>query len=206
MASTLSFFDAVRNRRSIYKLDGTSPISDGRIEEIVRQAIQDVPSSFNSQSTRILVLLKEDHEKFWNIVMDCLRAIVPKESWPKTENRISGFRAAYGSVLFYEDPEVILKLQEQYAIYADRFPQWAEHTSGMHQYAIWTALEAEGLGVNLQHYNPLPDQRAAEVWNVPQAWQLKAQLVFGSYGPGVREKLPEKSQKPLEQRLFVYGR
>ena len=47
----------------------------------------------------------------------------------------------------------------------------------MHQFAAWTALEAEGLGANLQHYSPLPDQKASETWNIPLEWSLKAQLV-----------------------------
>ena len=76
----------------------------------------------------------------------------------------------------------------------------------MHQLAIWTALEAEGFGANLQHYNPLPDERAAEVWNIPKEWQLKAQLVFGAYEPDVREKLPTKTQQPIEKRLFIHGK
>lgn len=90
-------------------------------------------------------------------------------------------------------------------MYADRFPTWSEHTSAMHQYALWTALEAEGFGANLQHYNPLPDQKASEIWNVPLEWSLKAQLVFGGEAEGAREKLPKKDQKPLSERVFVHG-
>ena len=75
----------------------------------------------------------------------------------------------------------------------------------MHQYMLWTALEAEGLGCNLQHYNPLPDQKVSEVWGVPLEWSLKAQLVFGTPAEGAREKLPEKAMQPIKERLFVYG-
>ena len=49
----------------------------------------------------------------------------------------------------------------------------------MHQYALWVALEAEGFGANLQHYNPIIDQKAAQTWNVPLDWKLRSQLVFG---------------------------
>jgi hypothetical protein len=90
-------------------------------------------------------------------------------------------------------------------IYADKFPQWSEHTSAMHQYMLWTSLEAEGLGCNLQHYNPLPNQKASEIWKIPLEWDLKAQLVFGTPAEGAREKLPEKAQTPLEERLFIHG-
>ena len=64
-------------------------------------------------------------------------------------------------------------------MYADKFPQWATQSDGMTQYAIWTTLEAEGLGANLQHYNPLIDQKVATEWNVPEDWELSAQMVIG---------------------------
>ena len=108
-------------------------------------------------------------------------------------------------ILFYEDPEITKSLQTRMPDFADKFPDWAEHTSAMHQYMIWTALEAEGLGVNLQHYNPLPDQKVSEIWGVPREWSLKAQVVFGGLQEGSREKLPEKKQTATEERLRVFG-
>ena len=75
----------------------------------------------------------------------------------------------------------------------------------MHQYMLWTALESEGLGCNLQHYNPLPDQKVSETWGVPLEWSLKSQLVFGEPAEGARDSLPEKKQGPIEERVKVYG-
>lgn len=227
MASTTSFLDAVANRRSIYALNKTSPISDDRIEEIVTQLVKNVPSSFNSQSARLVLLLKDEHDKFWDVVRDVLKAIVPESAWEHTGARIEGFRAGYGTVsttvpnnhdrpantllssqiLFYEDPAPVKNLQSKFAQYADKFPDWSEHTSAMHQYAAWTALEAEGLGANLQHYNPLPDQKASEIWNIPLEWSLKAQLVFGGVQEGAREKLPTRAEEKIAGgRLFVHGK
>ena len=73
----------------------------------------------------------------------------------------------------------------------------------MHQYMLWTAFEAEGLGCNLQHYNPLPDEETAETWGLPKEWQLKAQLVLGTPKEGARESLEEKDQGKIEERLRV---
>ena len=50
-----------------------------QIEEIVRFAIKHVPSAFNSQSTRAVLLLHEHHEELWKIVKRTLRAIVPED-------------------------------------------------------------------------------------------------------------------------------
>lgn len=95
---TMTLKDAVEHRRTIYQLTKKSTISDARIKEIVETAVKHVPSSFNSQSARLVVLLKDEHEKFWDIVRDILKGMVPEENWEHTGNRIAGFRNAYGSV------------------------------------------------------------------------------------------------------------
>lgn len=71
----------------------------------------------------------------------------------------------------------------------------------MHQYAVWTALDSEGLGCNLQHYNPLVDEKVAAQWGIDKEWALNGQLVFGAKAgePG------EKSFKSLEERFKVFG-
>lgn len=66
---------------------------------------------------------------------------------------------------------------------------------------VWTALESLGFGANLQHYNPLIDERAAQEWSIPRDWRLVAQLVFGSPEGEAKEKM----QKPVEERVRVYG-
>ncbi|KAF2721148.1 Nitroreductase [Polychaeton citri CBS 116435] len=202
---TLSFKQAIENRRTIYQITKKSPISDARIKEIVETVIKEAPSSFNSQSTRLVVLIKEDHDKFWQIVEDILKVHVPADKWEHTANRLAGFKGGYGTILFYEDPEPIKKLQTAFAQYADRFPTWGEHTSAIHQFALWAALEAEGLGASLQHYNPLPDQKASEEWNIPLEWSLKAQLVFGEPAPGARDGIQAKEQQPIDKRVFFHG-
>ena len=50
----------------------------------------------------------------------------------------------------------------------------------MLQFAIWTALEEEGLGANLQHYNPIIDAEVKEVFNIPDQYRLIAQMPFGA--------------------------
>lgn len=98
MSSQKSFFDAVKERRTYYQLNKESPISDKQIEEIAEKALLHVPSSFNSQSTRLVVLLNKDHEKFWDFVLEVLKPLTPEEQFPKTEQKIKGFGAAKGTV------------------------------------------------------------------------------------------------------------
>jgi hypothetical protein len=72
----------------------------------------------------------------------------------------------------------------------------------MQAFNLWTALHLEGLGCNLQHVNPLVDQRIVSEWNVPVGWSLKAQLVFGA---PTGEPGHEKTFTPTESRVFVHG-
>jgi len=92
-------------------------------------------------------------------------------------------------------------LQEQFALYADNFPVWSEHSTGIAQFAVWTALAEAGIGASLQHYNPLPDAAAAREWNIPASWKLRAQLPFGSN----EAPFTEKSYIADEERFKVYA-
>ncbi|KAI9673029.1 MAG: hypothetical protein M1817_003193 [Caeruleum heppii] len=201
MADTTPLTAAIKQRRTYYNLSNSSPIPDSRIAEIIQHTLLHAPSSFNAQSTRIVLLLKKDHEKLWDFTRDILKTIVPAEKFGPTEGKIRGFHGGYGSVLFFEDPEPTKQLQSTFPTYADKFPQWSDHTSAIHQYIIWTALEAEGLGANLQHYNPLIDEKVKSEWKIPQEWSLVAQMVFGKpEGPP-----GDKTFKPIEERFFMHG-
>lgn len=68
-------------------------------------------------------------------------------------------------------------------------------------YTAWVALESEGFGANLQHYNPLVDSRVHENWNVPRTWKIDAQLVFGTPKSDAREK----TSSSIDGRYAAYG-
>ncbi|KAJ5693206.1 hypothetical protein N7462_002629 [Penicillium macrosclerotiorum] len=206
--STDALVQAAQNRRTIYKLGKNSPVPDAKVEELVNAAILNVPSSFNTQSTRLVVLFHDEHEKLWDIAIEAFgglvaSGVVPKETWEKqTLPKINGFKAAYGTILFYEDPAHIKPFQEKFATYKDHFEPWADHSNAMHQYFLWTGLETLGFGANLQHYNPLIDTLVAKQWNLPTEWRLVSQLVFGS----PEAPAGEKAQKPVEERVKIFGK
>lgn len=183
------FYKAIENRRSFYGISKESTITDERLKEIVDHVVKYTPSSFNSQSARVAVLLSEQHDKLWDITKEALRKIVPADQFGSTEEKIQSFRSGYGTVLFFEDTSIIESLQEQFALYKDNFPVWSEQSSGMHQYALWTALEMEGLGASLQHYNELIASDVKKEWNLPESWKLIAQMPFGkpTAEPGEKE-------------------
>ncbi len=185
---TNPFIETARRRRSQYSLGKTLPISQDEVTALIQEAVKQSPSSFNSQSSRAVILYGSESLKFWEQVKTALREIVPADAFAATEGKINSFAAGAGTVLFYEDQEVVSDLQEKFPLYADNFPVWSEHSTGIAQFAVWTALAQVDIGASLQHYNPLPDAAAAAEWDLPASWRLRAQMPFGSHEAPIGEK------------------
>jgi len=198
---TTPFIEALKQRRTYYALGKEPVTSDARVRELVEQAVLHVPSSFNSQSARVVILLGDQHDQLWDLIKAELQKIVSPENFPATEEKInSAFRSGYGSLLFFEDMQVVEALQQKFPAYSDKFPLWSLQSSGMLQLAIWTSLELEGWGASLQHYNPVIDHAVKQHWNIPESWQLISQMPFGKplAQPG------EKEFQPLSERVKYF--
>lgn len=116
-----AFFAALKARRTIYTLSkDLGSITTARVQEIVKEALLHVPSSFNSQSNRVLVLFGAEHDKFWDITLEILRGIVPEANFAPTAQRMAGFKAGAGTILFFEDWTVVEGMEKRFATYADR--------------------------------------------------------------------------------------
>lgn len=176
----MAFLDHIKKRRSIYAIGKNVSLDQAEIEHIIKEAVKHSPSSFNSQSSRVVILFGQSHDTFWHIVRETLRDLVSADAFEATNSKIDGFAAGYGTALFYEDQNVIKGMQEKFALYADNFPIWSEHASGIAQFATWTALAEQNIGASLQHYNPIIDEEVAQTFSIPSNWKLRAQLVFGS--------------------------
>lgn len=184
----MSFLDHIKQRRTIYAVGKNVPLTPEQIESVIKEAVNHSPSAFNSQTSRIVTLFGESHLQFWNVVRETLRKIVPEAAFEGTNAKINSFAAGYGTVLFYENQDVVKALQEQFALYADNFPVWSEHSSAIAQFAVWTALSEQNIGASLQHYNPIVDAEITEIFDIPANWKLRAQLVFGSIEAPAGEK------------------
>ncbi|WIV12381.1 nitroreductase family protein [Proteiniborus sp. MB09-C3] len=195
------FLTAVADRRTFYGISKEAVVSDDRIKEIIEHAVKHTPSAFNSQSTRIVLLLGNHHDRLWDITKEALRKVVPAERFSSTEEKINSFKSGYGTILFFEDNSIIESLQQQFASYKDNFPIWSQQSNGMHQFVIWTALEAEGFGASLQHYNELIETDVKKEWSIADNWKLIAQMPFGkpTSQPG------EKQFNTLEERIKIFG-
>lgn len=184
-----NFFELQQKRRSIYAIGKNVTLDKASLVDLIQKAVREAPSSFNSQSSRAVILFGDAHEKVWNIALDVLRPMVPAEAFVATEQKINdAFKAGFGTVLFFEDQDVVKDLQEKFPAYADNFPIWSEQASGMAQYAVWLALAEKNIGATLQHYNPLIDSDVTKEWGIPASWKLRAQMPFGSIEAVASEK------------------
>ncbi|MFS0906181.1 nitroreductase family protein [Priestia aryabhattai] len=198
---TKDFYSVLKERRSYYGINKDVQVSDERIKEIVEFAVKHIPSAFNSQTARLVVLTGKSHDQLWNITTETLRKVVGDRDFTGTQQKMDSFKGGYGTVLFFEDEAGVRGLQKQFPSYADNFPIWSNQASGMHQLVVWAALESEGLGASLQHYNPLIDEEVKKEWDIPSNWKLIAQMPFGNptAQPGEKEFLP------VEDRVKFYN-
>lgn len=195
------FIESIKKRRSQYALGKNLALSQAQTTELIQAAVKESPSAFNSQSTRVVILHGEHSEAFWGLVKEALRPLVPADNFATTETKVDSFAAGAGTVLFYEDQNVVKGLQEQFALYADNFPVWSEHANAIAQFSVWTALANADIGASLQHYNPLVDAAAAARWDIPSNWTLRAQMPFGSN----EGELSEKTYIADAERFLIFA-
>lgn len=182
------FIQALKKRRSIYALGDKLSQSKDEITALVKEVVRESPTAFNSQTQRVVFLFGDAHKKLWSMTEDALKPLTPAEAFPNTQAKLQSFAAGTGTILFFEDTDVVKSLQEQFELYADNFPVWSEQASGLTQANVWTALAEKNIGANLQHYNPVIDEAVAKEWSIPSNWKLRAQLVFGSIEAEAGEK------------------
>lgn len=185
----MSAIELFKTRRTQYALNNTLPVSQEAVVQLVQTAVREAPSSFNSQSSRVVILFGAAHQKLWNdLTVEALRPHVSAEQLATTAQKLANFAAGAGTVLFFEDRNVIEGLQEKFALYADKFPEFSAHSAGMAQFAVWTALAEAKIGASLQHYSPLVDDAVRTTWNLPESWVLNAQMPFGGHAGAIGEK------------------
>lgn len=182
-----NFIDLAKKRRSIYALGRNVKLSTDELTDLIKTNMKQAPTPFNNQTTRAVILFGESHEKLWDIVINRLKQEVPDEAaFARTAAKINNFKAAFGTILFYTETKTVKEFEDNFPLYADNFQDWSEQAQGNAQYSVWTSLAENGLGANLQHYNPLIDDEVRAAFNIPASWRLRAEGLritpIGGYG------------------------
>ena len=192
-----TFNKLTAQRRSIYALGDQLTNSPEEIYDLIITAIKNSPTAFNSQTVRAVVLFGKSSDKVWDIVEAALKEVVKDpQAFAKTQQKIASFRAGFGTVLFLTETDTVHELEKQFPAYADNFADWAEQGIGGAQQAVWTALAEQQIGASLQHYNPLIDDAIHQAFNLPDSWQLRAEMPFGSIeAPAGNKDFRDDSEK-----------
>lgn len=174
-------YEVALRRRSHYALaaEWVSPKED--VEKLLENVLRSVPTHFNSQSVRMVLLTGDAHRKHWELIEQILIAQIGEERYNEsTKAKIhDSFMSGVGTVLYFEESSITKGLSEQMPAYADNFSKWAQQVQGSHQWAVWLGLTELGFGSSLQHYIGMNDSAIKEQVNVPQDWEFIAQMPFG---------------------------
>ena len=188
----MSIVDSIAKRRTYYQLNKNLPVAEQEVIGLVETITELVPDSFNMKSARAVVVTGGQQAALWDAVYNAFDGKVARE-------KIDGFRAAYGTILYFFDTDVVKGLQEKFPLYAANFPVWAQQANGMLQFSIWSGLRDLNIGANLQHYNPVIDEKVKAMFGLPASWQLVAQMPFG----GIVAEPDAKEKEDIAKRVKV---
>ncbi|OOF00761.1 hypothetical protein BZG79_15565 [Salinivibrio sp. MA427] len=118
------FLSILEKRRSIYSLGSNVTLSKDYISELINHAVKLTPSAFHSQSTRVVVLFGNHHLRLWTLVKHELAKLLTPSELDISVSKIDVcFSSGFGTVLFFEEIDVIKELEQAYPLYADNFVQ-----------------------------------------------------------------------------------
>ncbi len=188
----MNYIDALAERRTQYVLGRSLPAAEADVMDLITKVTALTPDAFNMRSARVIVAAGEKQDALWDAIDRAFGGKVPKE-------KIDGFRAAYGTVLYFIDTSVVSAMAAQFPRYAENFPLWANHANGMLQFNVWAGLRSLGVGANLQHYNPVIDDAVKDLFQVPAEWKLIAQMPFGS----IEAEAAPKDGEDIIRRVWI---
>jgi len=196
----MQYFDVIQSRRSNHHLSSELLQSKEELIHHLEQVLEATPSSFNSQSQRMVVLFGASHEHFWNRVIDEIAKLVTVEQLSKSKQKIKQFADSLGTVLFFDDEETTKHMMEKFPLYASQCQVWSEQQNGMLQINIWNALVALGYQANLQHYTELIEETIKHDFHIPTSWRMVGQMPFGK----ATSEPKKKEILPTKQRVIVF--
>ena len=174
------FKELVKTRRTSYALGANTELTNQEISDRITEIAREVPTASNSQTTRLVVLFGEDNAKLWDHILDVQKDVMPEQMWEMMSGVMEGAKNAVGTVLFFEDLDAVDAMPAK----GERAEAYKQNNNANNQYAIWLGLTELGLGASLQHMNigfeQGFDKSVKEMFNLPENWEMVAQMPFGS--------------------------
>lgn len=182
------FTELVKNRRTQYAIGKNTELSNEEITTYITNVVKDVPTAFNSQTTRVAIVFGEESVKLWDHILDVQKDVLQGEMWDMMSGVMEGAKNGIGTVLFFEDLEAVKAMP----VNGTRGEAYKQNNNANTQYATWLGLTQLGLGGSLQHFNVGYEQgfdkSVKKLLGLPEHWELQAQMPFGSIEGEVAEK------------------
>ncbi|AMB99387.1 nitroreductase [Aerococcus urinaehominis] len=196
-----NFKELASKRRTVYHLGRNTEVSQEEISNYLSQVLQEVPTAFNSQTSRIVIVFGDKHEALWQEIYNVQEQVLAGDMWDMMSGVIQGAQAGLGTVLFFEDRDQVAQMPTN----SERQEAYKQNNSANNQYAAWLALAELGLGASLQHFNigyaQGFDKSIKELLDLPASYELVAQMPFGS----VETPAQEKDYLATEEKIQVIG-
>ena len=186
------YIEIIKKRRSYYNLSEDVDLTNEEIKYLVEDVMNITPSHMNAETTRIVLLFDDKSKDFWTRVNETFDNSIKEE-------KFHGFYHAKGTALIFIDMNEIWDQEINMPDYSDYFETWGHHSAAMLQLNLWQALRDEEIGASNQHYNPVIDEWVKEDYDLPDHWELVAQMPFGK----IEEEPDPKDKKPIEEKLIV---
>lgn len=188
----MKMLESLKYRRSYYNINKVLPVEERVVIDLIETTTELVPDAFNMKSSVVAVVLKEKQNVLWDSIYEVFQGKVSKE-------KINSFKAGAGTILYFYDQSIVEAMQQQFPLYADNFPIWANQANGMLQLSIWSGLRELGIGASLQHYNPIIDECIHKLFDLPENYVLVAQMPFG----GIVSEPETKEKEDISKRVLV---
>lgn len=196
-----TFIELVEKRRSIYALGTDSEYSQKEIETRIRKVVKQIPTAFNSQTTRVVVLSDGANAKFWDHIYDVQKDVLEGGMQEWMSGVVTGAKNGMGTVLFFEDKDAVKEMPAQ----GIREEAYKQNNNANAQYGVWLALAEMNLGASLQHFNVGYEQGfdkgTKDMFNLPDSYEMLAQMPFGS----VEQEVGEKEHIDADVQVKVFS-
>ncbi|WRT63666.1 uncharacterized protein IL334_000589 [Kwoniella shivajii] len=208
--SSAKFFEAVENRRSYYNITKESPLSNDQLKELVEKSVKFAPTSFNGQQSRAVLVTGKKNEELWDTILKGFKPTLGGDKGQEdfyTNKFETQYKSGYGTVLFFEDQDILNGFSAKMPFLSQHFPVWSENSAGILQYIVWTALETEGYGASLQHFGAMSAEIQADIhklFDLPPSWKNTALLPFGKPSGPPGNPAKAKDFEPLEKRTKFF--
>ena len=174
--------ESLEKRHSHYNIGSEWVSPKEEVVKMLEDVLNLVPTHFNAQTVRMILLTGEKHKEHWTIIENAFINIMGVERYEaQTKEKIhTAFMSGAGTVLFFDDVQTTKDLQEQFPAYAGNFPSWALQVQGSHQFATWIGLTELGFGASLQHYIGMVDGEVKEHAGASEKWEFIGHMPFGN--------------------------